>query len=177
VPPPPTAPPPAPQPATTPGTGRTPPPPRTQDQSPSVLSTLERLRSQQQQEPPRARPATPPPQQARGGGAPGGQAQLTAGERAAVGERISECWNVDPGMLGLHQIQVTLLAVVDQAGVIREVRPGPDGVPSDPRARSVYEAARRALLNPACSPLPVPRDRLAAVNNFEFRFTPQGFIR
>jgi hypothetical protein len=151
--------------------------PRPQEQSQSVLNTLERLRAQQQQEAPRTRPASPPPQPARGGGAPAGTAQLTAGERAAVGERISECWIVDPGMLGLQDIQVTLLAVVDQAGVIREVRPGPEGVPRDPRARSVYEAARRALLDPACSPLPVPRERLAAVNNFEFRFTPRGFIR
>jgi hypothetical protein len=142
-----------------------------------VLNTLERLRAQQQQEAPRTRPASPPPQEARGGGAPQGAGQLTAGERAAVGERIGDCWSVDAGMLGLQQIQVTLVAVVDQRGVIRDVRPGPGGVPGDPRARSVYEAARRALLNPACSPLPVPPERLAASNSFEFRFTPRGFIR
>jgi hypothetical protein len=94
-----------------------------------------------------------------------------------VGERVAECWRVDQGMMGLTDLRVTLLARVDQGGTIRDVRPGPGGVPSEPRARTLYEQARRALLDPACSPLPVPRARLQAVNEFQFNFSPRGFIR
>jgi hypothetical protein len=171
--------PPPPEPAQAAGTGRTPPPPRPQENSASVENTLERLRQQQaQREPPRARPAAPAPQAApQGGGRPDGMAALTQGERTAIGERIGDCWRVDAGMMGLADIRVSLRAVVDQGGVIRNVTPGPDGVPSDQRARSVYEAARRALLDPACSPLPVPRERMQAANEFVFNFNPRGFIR
>lgn len=175
--PPPPAPPP-PQPTQQAGTGRTPPVQRPEERSSSVQNTLERLRQQvQTNQPPTARPNPQAGRPAQGGGQPSATDLLTAGERAAVGERIGECWRVDQGMLGLTEMRVSLLAIVDQAGVIRDVRPGPGGVPSDPRGRTLYEQARRALLDPACSPLPVPRGRLQPVNEFQFNFSPRGFIR
>jgi hypothetical protein len=176
--PPPPAPPP-PVPAQTPGTGQTPPVARPEERSTSVLNTLERLRQQQQQQqPPTARPNPAPARPAAPGGAPTGTDLLNAGERGAIGERIGECWRVDPGMLGLADMRVSLVAIVDRGGVIRNVMPGPDGIPSDPRGRALYERARRALLDPACSPLPVPPGRLqAAENRFQFNFSPRGFIR
>jgi hypothetical protein len=176
--PPPPAPPP-PTPATTPGTGQTPPVARPEERSSSVQNTLDRLRlQQQQQQPPTARPNPPAGRPAAGGGAPAGTDLLNAGERGAIGERIAECFRVDAQMLGLADARVSLVAVVDRAGVIRNVQPGPDGVPRDPRLQSLYERARRALLDPACSPLPVPPGRLtAAENRFQFNFSPRGFIR
>jgi len=176
--PPPPAPPP-PNPAQTPGTGQTPPVARPEERSNAVLSTLERLRAvQAQQAPPTGRPNPQAGRPTQGGGAPTGTDLLNAGERGAIGERIGECWRVDPGMLGLADMRVSLVAIVDRAGVIRNVLPGPDGVPGDPRGQTLYERARRALLDPACSPLPVPAGRLtAAENRFQFNFSPRGFIR
>ena len=176
--PPPPAPPP-PNPAPTPGTGQTPPVARPEERSNAVLSTLERLRAvQAQQAPPTGRPNPQAGRPTQGGGAPTGTDLLNAGERGAIGERIGECWRVDPGMLGLADMRVSLVAIVDRAGVIRNVLPGPDGVPGDPRGQTLYERARRALLDPACSPLPVPAGRLtAAENRFQFNFSPRGFIR
>ena len=126
----------------------------------------------------RARLDPQPSRPAQGGGAPTGTDLLNAGERGAIGDRIGECWRVDAGMLGLADMSVSLVAIVDRAGVIRNVTPGPDGVPGDPRGRALYERARRALLDPACSPLPVPTGRLTAAENlFQFNFSPRGFIR
>lgn len=175
-PPPPAAPPSTPQAS---GTGTTPPVPRPEERSNSVLNTLERLRQQQAaNRPPTARPTPQPGRPAPAGGAPTGTDLLNAGERAAVGERIAECWRVDQGMLGLSEMRVSLVAIVDRAGVIRNVEPGPDGVPGEPRARALYEQARRALRDPACSPLPVPPGRLqAGENRFQFNFSPRGFLR
>jgi hypothetical protein len=150
---------------------------RPEERSTSVLNTLERLRQQQaQQQPPTARPNPAAGRPAPSGGAPTGADPLSAGDRRAVGERVAECWRVDRGMLGLDGLTVSLRAIVDQGGVIRDVRPGPEGVPRDPRGRTLYEQARRALLDPACSPLPVPRDRLQPTNEFQFNFAPRGFI-
>jgi hypothetical protein len=153
--------------------------PRPEERSNSVLNTLERLRQQQAaNRPPTARPTPQPGRPAPAGGAPTGTDLLNAGERAAVGERIAECWRVDQGMLGLSEMRVSLVAIVDRAGVIRNVEPGPDGVPGEPRARALYEQARRALRDPACSPLPVPPGRLqAGENRFQFNFSPRGFLR
>jgi hypothetical protein len=145
---------------------------RPEERSQSVLNTLERLRQQQQQTPPTARQTPPPGAPREGGGAPTGQGQLTAAERAGLADRIGECWAVDAGAPNLRDIVVELRVDVDAQGVVRVVRPnGP--VPSEPRARMVYEAARRALLDPRCNPLPLPPQRLAALRDTVFRFNPR----
>ncbi|WPB86338.1 hypothetical protein [Sediminicoccus rosea] len=171
LPPPPVPPPP--EPARTPGTGQTPPVQRPEERSQSVLNTLERLRQQQQQQQPptaRANPAPGSPQQ--GGGAPPGTANLTAAERAGLADKIGECWAVDAGAPNLQNITVELRVEVDAGGVVRIVRPN-GAVPTEPRARMVFEAARRALLDPRCNPLPLPRERLDALRNTVFRFNPR----
>jgi hypothetical protein len=50
-------------------------------------------------------------------------------------------------------------------------------VPSDPRARAVYESARRALLAPQCNPLKVPSAKVSTLMASTFRFNPRGLVR
>ena len=162
-----------PQPSKEAGTGRTPPVQKPQADSRSVLNTLDKLmQSAQQNRPPTGKPspAAGTPQQ--GGGAPTGTATLSAGEKAGLADKISECWSVDGGGLGINSVVVELRVDVDAGGVVRNVRAN-GSPPSDPRARSVYEAARRALLDPKCNPLPLPRERLAALRDTIFRFNPR----
>jgi outer membrane biosynthesis protein TonB len=171
LPPPPTPPPPTPAP--TPGTGQTPPVQRPEERSQSVLNTLERLRQQQQQQqPPTARPNPAPAAPAQGGGAPAGAGQLTAAERAGIAERIGECWAVDAGAPNLRDIVVEFRIEADAQGVVRRVMPV-GAPPADPRARMVFEAARRALLDARCNPLPIPRGGVAALNAATYRFNPR----
>lgn len=173
---PPTPVPPPPEPAQQAGTGTTPPVARPQDRSQSVLNTLERLRTTQQQDrPPTARPnPSGSPQQ--GGGSPTGTAALTQGEIRGIADQISECWNVDRGMLGLDTIVVELRVQLDSQGVVRNVVPN-GSAPADPRARSVYELARRALMSPQCNPLRVPPSKYQTVMASIFRFNPRGLVR
>jgi len=173
LPPPPTPTPP--QPVREAGTASTPPVQRPQERSASVLNTLERLRQQQQAEAPRARP-NPAQQAAAGGGAPTGTAALTAGEIRGLADQIGECWNVDAGAPNLADIVVELKVRLDGQGNVRNVLPA-GSVPSEPRARAVYEAARRALLAPQCNPLKVPATKLAALEVSTFRFSPKGLVR
>jgi len=168
-----------------PGTGQTPPVQNPAERSNSVQNTLDRLRAAQaSNQPPRARPnpsggAGTPAAGAgtpAGGGAPTGSAALTSGEIRGVADRISECWSVDGGAPDIGAIVVELRVEADAGGVVRVVRPN-GGIPSDPRARAVFEAARRALMDPKCSPLPFPRDKLASINASVFRFSPRGLTR
>ena len=162
--------PPAPQPAQEAGTGQTPPVQRPQERSQSVLNTLDRLRAAQaQQTPPAARP-NPTGAPAQGGGTPQGTANLTAAERSGLADRIGECWSVDAGAPGIQNIVVELRVETDAGGTVRRVTGTP---PGDVRARAVYEAARRALLDPRCNPLPLPPARLAALRDTLFRFNPR----
>ena len=150
------------------------PPVRTPEaNSQSVLNTLERLRqTTPANEPPRGAPANAPARVASGGGAPTGTSPLTSGEKGQLANKISECWAVDAGGQGVSSIVVSLRVDVDTAGVVRAVRPA-DSYPSDPRVRAVYDAARRALLDPRCNPLPLPRERVAALRDTVFRFNPR----
>lgn len=160
-----------PEPSREAGTGRTPTPQRPQERSQSVLNTLERLRGAQQQEAPRAR-ANPGGAPTRGGGVPQGTDQLTGAERTGLADRIGECWAVDAGAPNLSSVIVELRVEVDAGGTVRVVRPN-GAIPADPRARMVYEAARRALLDPRCNPLPLPPARLSALRDAVFRFNPR----
>ena len=168
--------PPPPEPAQEAGTGQTPPVARPQERSQSVLNTLERLRTAQQQDRPPTARAAPSGQPQQGGGAPSGTAALTQGEIRGLADQISECWNVDRGMLGLESIVVELRVVLDRQGMVRNVVPN-GAPPSDPRARSVYESARRALMSPQCNPLRVPPSKYQSVMASVFRFNPRGLVR
>ncbi|MBO1075421.1 energy transducer TonB [Roseomonas marmotae] len=150
---------------------------RPAERSNSVQNTLERLRAAQaQQEPPRARASTAAGRPASGGGSPTGNALLSQGEMRGVAERVSECWSVDAGMMGIDQMVVELRIDVDAGGTVRNVRAA-NGVPTDPRGRALFDMSRRALLDPKCNPLPVSREKIPALNNTIFRFNPKGFIR
>ncbi len=174
LPPPPVPPPP--EPSRQAGTGQTPPVARPQENSTSVQNTLERLRAQQQQD--RAPTARPNPSGAprQGGGSPTGTAALTQGEIRGLADQVAECWNVDAGMLGLQDITVELRVQLDPQGNVRNVVPA-GNMPTDPRVRSVFESARRALLAPACNPLKVPADKMQTVMASTFRFSPRGLVR
>jgi hypothetical protein len=168
--------PPPPEPVRTPGTSTTPPVARPLERSPEVQNTLERLRvAQRQTTPPTARP-NPQAAPQSGGGTVAGRSTLTAGEIRGIADQISECWAVDAGMMGLSEIVVELRVQVDGQGVIRNALAASGSPPSEPRARAVFEQARRALTDARCAQLRIPRDKIAEVQASIFRFNPRGLV-
>jgi hypothetical protein len=101
---------------------------------------------------------------------------LKQGEIRGLVDQLAECWNVDAGMLGLREVTVELRVQLDAQGNVRNVAPA-GNMPSDPRVRSVFESARRALRSPACNPLNVPADKLSTVMASTFYFSPRGLVR
>jgi hypothetical protein len=173
LPPPPTPPPPAPPNTTSQPNPTTNPAPN----STALENTLIKLRAMQQQlQPPRT---LPNPQQGgapNGGGNPQGNdtAALSADQRGAIGDHVRACWTYDPGALGVDQMQVLLTVTTDAAGVARlaEVAGADQGRLSDPVFRAFAERARRAVLDPHCADLPLPRNMLGRTNVLTFRFRP-----
>jgi hypothetical protein len=157
---------------------QTPPVQRPQEGSTALQNTLERLRQlQARQEPPRPRQlqAGPPP----AAGAPGGTAAtpgLTRGEIDGLRELIEGCWSVDPGMRGIEEIVVELQVRLRPDGSVVQVRPAGPTNTGDPRWRTVYETAQRALLSPHCNPLPIPPEKRQTVETAVFRFNARGLV-
>jgi hypothetical protein len=83
---------------------------------------------------------------------------------------------VDAGAPNLSEIVVELRVQLDGQGNVRNVVAA-SGVPSEARARAVYESARRALLSPQCNPLKVPSGKLPTLMASTFRFNPKGLVR
>jgi hypothetical protein len=141
-------------------------------------NTLDKLRAlQQQQRPPTARvnPVR--------GGAPqvGGSrtgditATLSSRDQGAIGDKVRECWDIDRGALGIETMSVQLVVTFDERGVARIADFGPADigrVGSDARFRAFAERARRAVLDPRCSNLPIPAADLGRTGTLTFRFKP-----
>jgi len=133
-----------------------------------VARELGVLRTAPAGQPRSSSPTTP------GSGRPQSTSGLTGAERAGLGDRIGECWSIDAGAPNIRDVEVDLRVEIDRAGTVRVVRPN-GAMPTEPRARMVYEAARRALLDPRCNPLPLPPARLQALNETIFTFRPADF--
>ncbi|HEY2133694.1 MAG TPA: hypothetical protein VGH36_12095 [Acetobacteraceae bacterium] len=129
--------------------------------------------------------ATARPNPVRGGApTPAGSARgditatLSADQRAAIGDKVRECWTKDAGALNEDQMQVMLTVTLDASGTARLVEPATSDVgriSGDPRLRAFFERARRAVLDPRCGNDLLPKDKLVnngAPNRLTFRFSP-----
>jgi hypothetical protein len=149
-------------------------------ESQALENTLEKLRAREKQQRPPTAKANPlqggAPQV---GGSPKGDitASLSQAQRAAIGDKVRECWTKDAGALNVDQMQVMVTATLDQDGTVRVVEPADEAkaaVASDPRLRAFFERARRAILDPRCSRDLVSKDKLnqGAISKLTFRFRP-----
>jgi hypothetical protein len=100
--------------------------------------------------------------------------RLTAAQRGAIGDKVRECWTKDAGALDLDKMSVQLIVTVDASGTARDAEVGPEdaGRLGDPRFRAFAERARRAVLSPRCSNLPIPPGDLGGQQKLYFRFKP-----
>jgi hypothetical protein len=138
----------------------------------TLENTLDRLRAQQQQtQPPRA-VYNPPRGGAIGGGVQNGveNAQLSAAQRGAIGDKIRECWTKDAGALDIDKQSAILVITTDAGGVVRDAQIKQAG--SGFVGRAFAERARRAALDAQCNPLPLPNQMRGSIHTFEILFRP-----
>jgi hypothetical protein len=111
------------------------------------------------------------------GGNPNGNdtASLNASQRAAIGAYVRRCWTYDPGAPDVSKLQVMLDVTTDASGVARIVHFDPSDrarMNADPVFQAFADRARRAVLDPRCADLPLPRKLMGKVNVLRFRFSP-----
>ncbi len=99
---------------------------------------------------------------------------LSAEQRGAITDKMRECWTKDAGMLDLEKMHVMLTVTADASGVVRkaEVAEQDRGRLSDPRLWAFARRAISAVMDARCSALPLPIDKLGAVNEFTIVFRP-----
>jgi hypothetical protein len=94
---------------------------------------------------------------------------LSADQRATIGDHVRKCWASDTSAPDMH---VMLTVTTDASGVARQAGVAGDGIRrlSDPQFRAFAARAVRAVLNPQCDHLPLPADALGKINVLTLRF-------
>ncbi len=138
---------------------------------------MARLRAlQRQTQPPTGRPNPAAAQGLQVGGSRQGDitASLSPQQTGAIGDRVRECWTKDAGALDIDKLTVQLIVTFDETGTARlaEVGDADRGKMGDPRFRAFAERAMRAVRDPKCANLPIPRNELGKVGVLTFRFRP-----
>lgn len=99
---------------------------------------------------------------------------LTVSELDALRTQLSKCWSLPSGARDAEglvvEIKVTMNpdATVQQTKIVEESR-----MSKDPFFQTAAESARRALLDPNCSPLILPKDKYHEWREFRITFNPK----
>jgi outer membrane biosynthesis protein TonB len=99
--------------------------------------------------------------------------QLTASELDLVKQQIYECWNVPVGARGATDLTPEFRVTMNPDATVRGVVLLNSERSSEPFFRAAAESARRALLNPQCSPLKLPLDKFNQWQTFTITFDPK----
>jgi hypothetical protein len=103
--------------------------------------------------------------------------QLSASEIDLVREQIERCWNVPAGARDAKDMVIEVRAAVNPDGTVREATIVDQGrYGGDPYYRAAAESARRAVLNPSCSPLKLPPDKYDSWRDLDLFFNPKDIL-
>ncbi len=99
---------------------------------------------------------------------------LTASEKDALSRHMSKCWLIPAGLRDARDIRVPIKINVAPDGTVQKAEIMDKGrIAADRAYRTAAESARRAVLDPNCSPLPIPRDKYEIFKEFIFNFDPK----
>ncbi len=98
---------------------------------------------------------------------------LSISELDALRRQFSQCWSPPTGLEGAEEMIVDLAVSINPDGSVQEVRILDQARYSkDPRFQPAADAARRAVLNPACNPLKIPAHKYNLLKSFVLKFNP-----
>jgi len=103
--------------------------------------------------------------------------QLTASEKDLIIQQIERCWVVPAGARDADNLIIEIKAVVEPDGTVRQATIVDSGrYAADAFFRAAADSAKRAVLNPQCSPLHVPPDKYEAWHNLDLFFNPKDLL-
>ncbi|MDN6040938.1 MAG: energy transducer TonB, partial [Acetobacter sp.] len=151
---------------------------KTQEDSHSLLETLDSFRSDQKQtHAPKAKANPVQGGAPNGGGSPDGDItrSMSSGEQKAIGGAVRRCYTEDTAAKNYATFVAHLIVTVDATGEARIVQFAPQTqaqMNADPSYRALAERARAAVLSPTCSKLPIPKNLLGQTRQLKFVFRP-----
>lgn len=99
---------------------------------------------------------------------------LTLSQADALRYQLAGCWNIPIGAMDAENLVVEILATVGPDRVVKTTEiVDKSRYNKDPFYRSAADSARRALLNPRCSPLALPEDKYDLWKTMRIRFNPK----
>lgn len=102
--------------------------------------------------------------------------KLTISEEDALRRQIEQCWNIPTGAKDAQSMIVEVRVEVNPDKTVRSAEIVPNSQMSDPFYRAAAESARRAILNPKCSPLMLPDGREDSWKTMTLRFNPKDVL-
>jgi outer membrane biosynthesis protein TonB len=100
-------------------------------------------------------------------------AVATMSEIDAIRHRIEQCWNIPAGAREADKLSVSIRVWVNPDGTVRDARILDQARLSDVFFRTAAESALRAVLNPRCSPLPIPINKYEQFKEMVLDFNPK----
>lgn len=100
--------------------------------------------------------------------------ELSISELDALKRQLSQCWSPPAGMKDAETMVVDLKVSLLPDGTVSEVNiVDMSRYQSDNQFKPAADAARRAVLNPACNPLKIPADKYEQLKSFTLKFDPR----
>lgn len=102
------------------------------------------------------------------------QLPLTISEIDLVRQQIAACWNLPAGAKEAENLVIEVQVAMNPDATVREARVRDQRrMQSDPFFRAAAESALRAILNPRCSPLSLPREKYDHWKTMTLTFNPR----
>lgn len=99
---------------------------------------------------------------------------LTATQIDLIRQTIRKCWHFPAGLKNAEDLIVDIEMELDQDGNVTKAKiVDTSRTNTDPDYRTAAENAYRAVLDPECNPLPLPKEKYEEWKNLELSFNPK----
>ena len=102
---------------------------------------------------------------------------LTATQIDLIRQTIRKCWHFPAGLKNAEDLVVDIEMELDPEGNVKTAKiVDMDRMNTDPDFRTAAENAHRAVLDPECNPLPLPKEKYEEWKNLELSFNPKDMF-
>ncbi len=102
---------------------------------------------------------------------------VTATQIDAIRQKIRKCWIVPAGLKGAKDMVVDIKMEISPDGTVKNAEIVDKArMAQDNGYRTAAENARRAVLDPECNPLPLPKEKYEQWKDLEMSFNPKDMF-